>query len=105
MTGRGQTSFTHQVHHPSIFLIKRFRSEDLVFLFLPGGISFTRSSDTILKIDHKVQTNLQMQTNIKSLLLKSGLIMAEAAMIHTSNWNKFYKKRKKIPKDALDLDV
>lgn len=98
MTGRGQTRFTHQVHHPSIFLIKRFRSEDLLFLFLPAGFSFTRSSDTILKINRKVQTNLQMQTSTKSLLLKSGFIMAEAAMIHTSNWNKFYKKKKKNPK-------
>lgn len=105
MTGRGQTRFIHQVHHPSIFLIKRFRSEDLLFLFLPAGISFTRSSDTILKINRKVQTNLQMQTSIKSLLLKSGFIVAEAAMVHTNNWNKFYKKIIIIPKDALDLDV
>lgn len=47
-----------------------------------------------------------MQTSIKSLLLKSGFIAVEAAMIHTNNWNKFYKKNPIIiPKDALDLDV
>lgn len=47
-----------------------------------------------------------MQTSIKSLLLKSGFIVAEAAMVHTNNWNKFYKKIIIIiPKDALDLDV